>query len=162
MEQAQKVVKRWIKQRTPAFKKGQQVWLESSNLRLPYPTRKLSLKREGPFRITKVLGPVTYELELPDSWKIHPVFHAGLLSPYTETEEHGKNYTRPPPDVIEGEDNYEVEAILGHRRKANGMLEYRILWKGYSTADSTWEPERNLIGTADEILTEYKGARNSP
>ena len=114
MEQAQKVVERRIKQRTPAFKKGQQVWLESSNLRLPYPTRKLSPKREGPFRITKVLGPVTYELELPDSWKIHPVFHAGLLSPYTETEEHGKNYTRPPPDVIEGEDNYKVEAILRH------------------------------------------------
>ena len=114
MEQVQKVVEQWIKQWTPAFKKGQEVWLESMNLRLPYPTRKLSPKCKGPFCIMKVLGPVTYELELPDSWKIHPVFHAGLLSPYMETKEHGKNYMRPPPDVIEGKDNYEVEAILEH------------------------------------------------
>ena len=100
------------------------MWLESTNLRLLYPTRKLAPKCEGPFQITKVLGPVTYKLELPDLWKIHPVFHAGLVSPYTETMEHGENYTRPPPDKIEGEDNYEIKAILGHRRKANGMLEY--------------------------------------
>ena len=162
MEQAQKVVERRVKQRTPAFRKDQEVWLESTNLRLPYPTRKLAPKREGPFRITKVMGPVTYELKLPDSWRIHPVFHAGLLSPYTNTDEHGENYTRPPPDEIEGEDNYEVESILGHRRKANGTTEYRILWKGYSTADSTWEPERNIIGTADELLTEYKRSKKLP
>ena len=32
-------------------------------------------KREGPFEIEDVLGPVTYQLKLPESWKIHKVFH---------------------------------------------------------------------------------------
>ncbi len=29
---------------------------------------------------------------------------------------HGTNYTRPPPDLIEGEAEYEVEQILNARR----------------------------------------------
>jgi hypothetical protein len=31
--------------------------------------------------------------------------------PYVETMEHGENYLRPPPDMIEGEEQYEVKAI---------------------------------------------------
>jgi hypothetical protein len=31
--------------------------------------------------------------------------------PYVKTVEHGENYSRPPPDMIEGEEQYEVEAI---------------------------------------------------
>jgi hypothetical protein len=34
--------------------------------------------------------------------------------PYVETMEHSKNYSRPPPDMIEGEEQYEVEAIQSH------------------------------------------------
>ena len=86
------------------FKKGQKVWLESKNLKLAYASRKLAPKREGPFVITEVIGPVTYRLDLPQVWKIHPVFHACLLSPYKENEVHGPNYARPPPDLIEGDD----------------------------------------------------------
>ena len=36
-------------------------------------------KREGPFTITEVLGPVTYRLNLLATWRIHNVFHATLL-----------------------------------------------------------------------------------
>jgi hypothetical protein len=43
------------------------------------------------------------------------VFHASLLSPYKETEEHSANYPELPPDLIEGEEEYEVEEILGSR-----------------------------------------------
>jgi hypothetical protein len=28
-------------------------------------------KCEGPFEIDEVLGPVTYQLKLPESWRIH-------------------------------------------------------------------------------------------
>jgi len=44
---------------------GQKVWLEAKNLALPYGTVKLAPRRHGPFKITKVLSPVTYQLELP-------------------------------------------------------------------------------------------------
>ena len=58
---------------------------------------------------------MAYELELPSQWKVHPVFHASLLTPYVETAAHGPNYTRPLPDLVEGEAEWEVEAILAHR-----------------------------------------------
>ena len=35
------------------FKVGAKVWLEGSNLALPYQTHKLTPKRHGPFIITK-------------------------------------------------------------------------------------------------------------
>src|SRR5262249_17825537 len=75
------------------FQKGDLVWLEEKNLKIGYSTRKFAPKREGPFKITEVLSPVTYRLKLPIQWKIHPVFHARLLTPYRKTEAHGKNFT---------------------------------------------------------------------
>ena len=88
------------------------VWLEGVNLRTLYPTSKLAPKCYCPFPIKRVLSEVTYELELPSQWKIHPVFYANLLTPYKETTLHRTNYTRPPPDLIKGEAEYEVEQIL--------------------------------------------------
>jgi hypothetical protein len=46
--------------RTKPFKVNDQVWLESKNLKIPYQSRKLAPKREGPFKIKEILGPVTY------------------------------------------------------------------------------------------------------
>ena len=60
------------------FEKGQKVWLDSHNLKTSY-HKKIRLKREGLFKIEEVLGPVTYRLKLPETWKIHNVFHAVLL-----------------------------------------------------------------------------------
>ena len=42
----------------------------------------MARKHEGPFEIKEVIGPVTYPLKLPETWKIHNVFHATLLRPY--------------------------------------------------------------------------------
>ncbi|ESK81066.1 hypothetical protein Moror_13391 [Moniliophthora roreri MCA 2997] len=96
------------------FEEGQKVWLEGKNLDFGYPNKKLSPKREGPFVIKKVMGPVMYKLKLPDQWRIHPIFHAGLLKPYKETEAHGWNFVEPPPDIVEGHEEFEIEAIIGH------------------------------------------------
>ena len=62
--------------------------------------------------ILKQISPVTYQLQLPQSFKIHNIFHVDLLIPYYETEEHGANYLQPPPDLIDGEEEYEVESII--------------------------------------------------
>jgi len=64
------------------FKEGDQVWLEASNLKLPYHTPKLAPRHQGPFHINKVISPVAYRLALPLLWGIHDVFHTSLLLPY--------------------------------------------------------------------------------
>ncbi|KAD7477187.1 hypothetical protein E3N88_00323 [Mikania micrantha] len=42
---------------------------------------KLSPRFYGPYFITKRVGPVAYELALPDNSRIHPVFHVSMLKP---------------------------------------------------------------------------------
>ena len=68
----------WIKLNFIPFKKGKMVWLDTRYLKTNY-HKKMAPKQEGPFEIKEVLGPVTYQLKLPESWKIHKVFHATLL-----------------------------------------------------------------------------------
>jgi hypothetical protein len=52
---------------------------------------------------------VAYQLRLPAAWGIHDVFHTSLLSPYHETTAHCPNFSRPPPELIDGEEEYQVE-----------------------------------------------------
>jgi hypothetical protein len=85
-----------IKLNFVSFKKGQMIWLDLRHLKTNY-HKKMAPKQEGPFKIEEVLGPVTYQLKLPESWRIHKVFHATLLHPYQENEVYGGNYIWPPP-----------------------------------------------------------------
>ena len=134
------------------MKVGDRVWLEGKNLAVTG-HRKLSPKRYGPFTITEWIGTVTYRLDLPTTMKIHNVFHIDLLMPYKETEAYGQPFTRPPP-VIEGEEEYEVEAILDARRHRRGRkLQYLVHWKGYPNSDNSWVDHGDL--NAPELLKEY-------
>ena len=130
------------------------MWLEAMNLRLNYPSRKLAPKRQGPFEISQVLSPLTYCLCLPSTWKIHNVFHASLLSSYKETEAHGPNFLKPPPDLIGTEEEYKVKQIISYRGTA-GRRKYLTAWKGYSSSENTWKPKSNLQH-ALKILGAYK------
>jgi Chromo (CHRromatin Organisation MOdifier) domain len=142
-----------IKSNFTPFKKGQLVWLDARNLKTTY-HKKMAPKREGPFEIEEVLGPLTYRLKLPISWKIHRVFHAVLLRPYSENEIYGENYPRPPPEIEDGEEVYEVETILKHRRRGRGY-QYYVKWTGYPITEASWEPEQGLAGASD-LLATYK------
>ncbi len=97
------------------YKEGELVWLNARNLQTSHPSHKLRAKRYGPFEITKALSHVTYQLKLPPSWKIHNTFHATYLSPFKETQEHGPNFLEPPPEIIEGQEEWEVEGIVNRR-----------------------------------------------
>ena len=96
------------------------------------------------------MGPVMYRLKLPQEWKVHNVFHATLLKPYIETKTYGENYTRPPPDLLEEQEVYEVEMIVKHRRRGRGY-QYFIKWKGYPIEEATWELETNISKDGDML-----------
>jgi hypothetical protein len=59
--------------------------------------------------------------------KIHNVFHVNLLSPYKVMEAYGEPYTCPSPIMEEGEEQYEIDAILNMRRyRRRKMLQYLV------------------------------------
>jgi hypothetical protein len=146
----------WVKHRdTPKYKEGDQVWLEGKNLRISQPTAKLAPRRHGPFRVIKVLSPVSYQLALPTQWSIHPVFHIDLLTPYRETITHGPNYQRPPPDLVDGAEEYSVEKILDSRKFGRRRrLQYLVKWEGYPDSDNMWVDKDDVF--ADDKVREFK------
>ena len=97
------------------YKEGEQVWLDAKNLCTTHPMHKLRPKRYGPFKISKVLSHVAYQLMLPPTWKIHNVFHASYLSCFKETPKYGTNFIELPPELIDGEQEWEVEEIVRTR-----------------------------------------------
>src|SRR5229473_889303 len=130
------------------------VWLDAKNLRLLYQATKLAPKHYGPFHISKEVSPVAYQLDLPASWSIHDVFHASLLLPYQENAVHGPNFSQPPPDLIQGTEEYEVEHLINHRCHGKSQtLQYFVKWKGYPESNNTWEPAQNIH--APDLLKKY-------
>jgi hypothetical protein len=94
------------------FEVGSLVWLEGTNLKWTEGTPKLSPRQYGPFKVATQISHIAYQLNLPETWKIHNVFHASLLTPYHETAKHGPNYLQPPPDIIDNAPKWEVEKII--------------------------------------------------
>jgi hypothetical protein len=59
----------------PRYDVDQMVWLSAKNLKTLRPRKKLDWKNISPFRITEVLGPYTYKLNLLESMPIYSVFN---------------------------------------------------------------------------------------
>ena len=98
----------------PPFKKGDQVWLDGKNIHTDHSSEKLRSKHVGPFEIINTIGTVNFKLKLPKSWKrIHNVFHTSQLMPYKENKVYGPNYPKPAPNLIEGQEEFKVKAIVG-------------------------------------------------
>jgi hypothetical protein len=147
----------WVQHRdTPRYKAGDQVWLEGRHLRTNQSTVKLAPKCHGPFKVVQVMSPVNYRLKLPTQWSIHDVFHTDLLTPYRETPTHRVNYQCPPPDLVDGVEEYKVEKVLDSRRYRRGRkLQYLITWKGYPDSDNQWVNWDDAEG-AEDAIWEFK------
>ena len=128
------------------FQKGDRVWLRSVNIRTERQSRKLDWKRLGPFTIIERIGTQAYRLELPKSMKIHPVFHVILLEPYKQSDIPGRTHELPPPVIIDGEVEYEVEDILDVKISRRRLL-YLVKWKDYPDSENSWEPAINVKNT---------------
>ena len=151
---AQQCMREWTFSCFKPWKVGDKVWLETRNLKLQVPSRKLPAKWTSPFEITQVVSSVAFQLKLPKQWKIHDVFHASTLSSYRKTPEHSPNFPQPPLELIGTQKEYKIDKIINHQGTAP-RKQYLINWKGYSDTEWTWESESNL-GNALAVLKEDK------
>ena len=102
------------RQEAPSYKKGDKVWLDAHNITTVRPSKKLDDKWFGPFKVLEKINDNAYRLELPPSFKIHPVFHVSKLRVFTENTLPRRQTEAPPPPFVseDGTEEYEVEKIL--------------------------------------------------
>ena len=114
------------------------------NIRTTRPCKKLDYKKIGPFKILAKIGTSSYKLDLPTSMRIHNTFHISLLELYNDNKLPSQGSEPPPPIILEGEPEYELEEIIDSRLHYN-KLQYRAKWTGYSPEhDKTWYPADNF------------------
>ncbi|KAI2643793.1 Transposon Tf2-9 polyprotein [Labeo rohita] len=133
---------------------GGKVWLSTRDIRLKLPCRKLSPRYIGPFEILRQINEVTYQLQLPSRYRIHPTFHVSLLKPYfpSATGVTGAEAEPPPPEILDQPSVYAVHEILDSRRRG-GHLEYLVDWEGYGPEERSWVARNDILDP--QLLTDF-------
>jgi hypothetical protein len=127
------------------FEIGELVLLDGKNLDIRHKgyakTKKLAPRFIGPFPIVKKVNKDSYELQLSQGLKLHPVFHTSLLKPYAQDA----NRKQQIPKVIlaDGSEGQLVRKVLSHRKR-RGKDQYKIYWLGETEAEATWVPVEDL------------------
>ena len=89
------------------------------------------------------INAVAFELVLPKNLKMHLVFHVSLLKPTMPNPFPNRVSEVPPPVLIEGNKEFEVESVLDCRRR-NNLTQFLVKWKGYGPEENSWEPASNI------------------
>ena len=145
----------------PPYSVGDVVMLNGKNIRTRQAAKKLVAKLFDPFKVVRLVGQggQSVELELPQHWRVHNVFHTSLIKPYrtsvnglrdehiTVTESgyvdrlgitHKVGYDVEGNQVLK---DFEVEEIMrSHHNAERKKVLYLIKWKGY-LEESEWSEE---------------------
>jgi len=114
----------------PNLQSGDMVWLLPRNLRTTRPCRKPNYKTIGPFKMLAKIEESAYKHDLPPSMRIHNTFYISLLELYHNDKLPSQRTQPPPPIIIEGEPEYELEEIIDLQLHY-GKLQYQAKWTGY-------------------------------
>ena len=155
LAKAQDDMTRYYNQRrepAPEYTPGDKVYLDGSDIRTSRPSKKLAHRFLGPYVVERRVGPNAYRLKLPHSMsRLHPVFPVVKLMPAPPDPIPGRQ-SDPPPDpvLVDGEQQYEVEAILDSR-VFRRQLQYLVRWKGYNYEHNSWE---NAVDVHSPLLVD--------
>jgi transposase InsO family protein len=95
---------------------------------------------EGPYKVVRRTQGGTYVLAEGDGTVLRRNYSPNQL----------KMIQLPTEDLPQ---TYEVESILDTRKRRNGVQEYLVKWRGYSSEHNSWEPAENFQDV--EILTRF-------
>ncbi|KAH9750077.1 Endonuclease [Citrus sinensis] len=161
LDKAARKMKKWAdtRRRHVEYKEGDQVMIKL----LPHQFKTLRKvhkglvrRYEGPFRVVRRVGNVSYQLQLPPRLKIHPVFHVSLLKPYHEDMgEPSRGESRRAPTAVVTAFDKDVDYIIADRtvsrRSVPAHSEYLVKWKNLPESEATWEREDDLWQFAEHI-----------
>ena len=115
--------------------------LNAKNIRTKRPTKKLSPRLYGSFKLLEKRGNRAFTLDISPRWKIHPVFHVSLLEPYKVSDRPNREQPPREPEDVEGDMEWEVKKIvkieiITYTRKVRRVdkefkeLRYFVKWAG--------------------------------
>ena len=141
------------------FQVRQSVFVRSQYFQTTRPSKKLSEKYLGPYKIIAQPSPQSFTLCLPDTMRTaHPVFHVSMLEPATPNT--FQQHSEPPPAlvIIDGEPEYKISKIVDSKidcQRACKLL-YKVIWLGYEDTDNDfeWLPATELEH-AKELLNDF-------
>ncbi len=127
-------------QRDLVLKEGEMVLLHRDAYLQQAAEQKLKLQYYGPFRITKKINDNAYELEMPSTFKRHPVFNIKMLKPYHEKT---NDYFKIPPEDRNEIDNnvHKITSIVGIN---NDHTVAECTWKECDITDTVMVPFKVL------------------
>ncbi|SOV06672.1 uncharacterized protein UDID_17568 [Ustilago sp. UG-2017a] len=135
------------------FKVGDMVYINRRNWKTRQPTLKLDTQFAGPYPVQEQIGRRAYRITLPANLRVHDVFHVSMLEP-ARTSSLAQRAEQPTIPSLPDEDlDFEVEALI-NKRSHHGVIEYKVLWRGYSEEAASWEPVSNL--NCPDLIQEYE------
>ena len=145
IEKAQKVYKQYANhgRQDLSFAIGDKVWLESYNLSTDAPSKKLAVKRLGPYTVLELVGPASYHLDIPVSWKVHNVFHVGLLS-RTKEDTIPSRVPAPQPTIkIQDQELWVIDQFV-NSCWFRGKFQLKIRWEDQGEEQDDWRDYNTL------------------
>jgi hypothetical protein len=99
---------------TPEYAPGDKVYLDRSDIQTLRPSRKLAHCFLGPYTVEHHAGANAYCLHLPKSMsRLHPIFPVvKLMAAPPDLIPGCRSHPPPDPVLVDGEEEYEVEAVI--------------------------------------------------
>ncbi|KAF7115228.1 hypothetical protein CNMCM5793_001655 [Aspergillus hiratsukae] len=109
----------------------------------------LAMKRQT-ITVLQRIGPLAYKLDLPETWRIHPVISVEHLEQYPPDQDPSGRPApdKPGPIQVEGQGEYEIEKIIAkryHKTKSGRIkAQYLVKWLGYDDHENTRLDEKQF------------------
>jgi Integrase zinc binding domain/Chromo (CHRromatin Organisation MOdifier) domain len=133
---------------------------ESQISHLPKGRQKLAIKWVGPYKVTDVdKNTSNYTLDIQDS-KRHPKFHVSNIKLYRDPHLElfpNRQRRRPRIALTEQDLNLEIEKIIGHERRRDGVIRFLCKWEGFPNEDATFRKAEDFNSSpyGIKVVKEY-------
>jgi len=129
------------------------MFLNERNIVTARPFKKLDDKMLGSFTNLGLVGS-SYKLKLPESMRVHDVFHSDLLRPAADDLLPDQKNEPSGSIVVNDEDEWEIDDILDSRRYRR-RLQYRVKWNGYDNDLNWYNADGDEFMNAQEVVDDF-------
>jgi len=138
------------------FKVDDKVFVKAKFFWTTWPSKKLSKKYLGPYKIIAQLGTLLFTLHLPESMhSVHPVFYVSMFEPTMSNTFSERIQPAPTSVIIDRGLEYEISQIVNSKIdcwQACKLL-YKVIWLRYEDTgdESEWILIFKLTHAADLV-----------